>query len=110
MRKPTGMLSKVTSLTLAMLLASCALPGSIDHGRRFGVEVGMPLEEADAILSRTRAHRELGDFPDGAPMCGGRPRGNGERVETYATPQHDVVCLFVVSGRVVAIAWETPFM
>lgn len=98
-------------MALGVLVASCAGNGSVDRGRKFGVEVGMSSEEAGAILSRTRVRRNLTFYPDGSlPMCGGRPRGNGERVELYATPQHDVVCLFVQSGRVVAIAWETPFM
>lgn len=49
--------SKVLSaaaLALTLLVASCISGGSIDRGRKFGVEVGMPIEEASAILERRR--------------------------------------------------------
>jgi hypothetical protein len=109
MRKPTDMLARAALLTAAILVASCAANGSIDVGRKFGLEVGMTTEEASAVMRQRHPRYEAG--PSGLiPMCGGRPRGNGERLQSYATPQYDIICIFVASGRVVAIAWETPFM
>jgi hypothetical protein len=96
-------------LSLGLLVASCALPGSIDRGRKFGVEVGMPSAEARAILER-RGLRRVNTHGWSNPGCGGHTPQRDEDLEMFAERNDQgVICLFTASDRVVAIAWDSPF-
>jgi hypothetical protein len=72
--------------------------------------VGMPSEEASAILRQRGLHRldNPGVSVYGVFMCGGRASNEVETMEAFARglgpPK---ICLFTASGSVVAIAWET---
>jgi len=110
MRKQINALSRAILMTLGVLVASCASNGSIDSGRKYGIEVGMPSEEAVDILRQRGLRRDT--IPDDwGLICGGRAAGLGENLQSFTRgPNRPLICLFTASGRVVAIAWETPFM
>lgn len=102
--------TSATLMALGILVASCVSNGSIDSGRRYGIEVGMPSEEASAILRQRGLQRldNAGVSVYGAFMCGGRASKAGETMEAFARELGPpTICLFTASGRVVAIAWET---
>ena len=100
--------SSAVLLSLVLLLASCALPGSIDRGRKFGVQIGMPVAEAHAVMERRGVRRvPTDDWLN--PGCGGRRPAPGEGFEMYAESDESVICLFTASDRVVAIAWDSVF-
>jgi hypothetical protein len=92
------------ALIFASLLASCA-GGTIDRGSKYGVRVGMTLEEANTILER-RGMRRL---PTQTVGCAARYTQLSEIVVPYSRRgdgQPPVSCLFVRDGRVTVIAWE----
>lgn len=91
---------------LGFLAASCASNGSIESGQKFGVHVGMRLEDAGAILRRQGLRPELPITNQQITACGERPRQPGEQLSAFSGRLTPFVCLFVVSGRVVAVAWE----
>lgn len=93
---------------LGFLVASCASSGSIERGQRFGVQIGTPLDDARTVLRRRGFQDELPITNQELPGCGDRSRQQGEEVSAFSSPRLGLplVCLFVVSGRVAAIAWE----
>jgi hypothetical protein len=109
MRMSANVLSSAVLLSLGLLVSSCALPGSIERGRKFGVEIGMPSAEAHAILERRGVRRVR---TDGwlNPDCGGRVPQPGEDFEMFAESDQAAICLFILDDRVVAIAWSSPFL
>jgi hypothetical protein len=110
MRLPCKLLSSAVLLSLTLLLSSCVLPGSIDRGRKFGVQVGMPAAEAIAILERRGLRRVPGTENWLNADCGCRRREQGEVLEMFAEDDSErVICILTASDRVVAIAWDSPF-
>jgi hypothetical protein len=108
MRISAKLLSSAVLLALGLLVSSCALPGSIERGRKFGVEIGMRSAEAHAILER-RGVRRVSTERWLNPDCGGRVPQPGEDFEMFAENDQAVICLFIANDRVVAIAWSSPF-
>jgi hypothetical protein len=99
--------SLILGLVLTCFAASCASNESIESGQKFGVHVGMPLDDAGAILRRRGLQPGSQRTDELTTMCGARPRGQGEQVRSFTDARGGfAVCLFAVSGRVVAIAWE----
>ena len=98
--------SSFVLVALGLLVASCASSGSIESGQNFGVHVGMPLNDAGAILRRQGLEPVPPGIYEPEARCGMRAAGHGEEISAFTSPLKPIVCLFVVSGRVVAIAWE----
>lgn len=106
MRRSRQFRSLILGLVLTCFGASCASNEGIESGQKFGVHVGMPLDEASTILRRRGLQPVLPGTNELIPLCGGRPRGHSEEVSAFRSPRHPTVCLFGVSGRVVAVGWE----
>ena len=81
--------------------------GHVVTGERLGVRVGMSLEEASAHLVR-QGLVPVPEYDRQVRSCGGRMVASQEEVRSFAdnTWRHGGVCLFVTSGRVVAIGWS----
>ena len=99
-------------LTVVMcgLSAACTTGAHIETGQRFGVRIGMPLEEAHAILVRRGAR---GGALSGIEECGGRRRGPGDQIEVFFGTSWSAgrtYCLLAVDGRVAVIGWEDAYM
>lgn len=89
------------------LLTACVEPtGSIASGQKFGISVGMPPNSASAILRQRGFEPVLSVTNDEITECGGRLRGKAEEVSAFSNVRGPIICLFVMSDRVAAIAWE----
>jgi hypothetical protein len=101
--------SSLVLVALGLLLASCATGGGIASGQKFGVQIGMPLDDASAILRQRGLQQQIPgpNTYNGGTMCGMRLLGKGEELRDFWSEHSTyVICLFGVSGRVVAITWE----
>ncbi len=96
-----------SSFVLAALgfLAACASSGSTESGQKFGVQIGMSLDDASVILHR-QGFQPSPLITNELPSCGYRARKRGEELNSFWGPRQPELCLFTVSRRVVAIAWE----
>lgn len=98
-------------VAVSLLLSSCVTAGSTATGQRFGVQVGMPFEEASAVLQRRGFQQEPSTFNERFSTCGLRNREAGETLEAFSSQDRQTtVCLFVASERVVAVAWEGTWL
>lgn len=93
----------------ALSVAACTTGAHIERGQRFGVRIGMPLEEAHAIWVR----RGLRPSPASGRECGGRGAGPGDQIEIFFGTGWDSgrhYCLLAVDGRVAVIGWADAYM
>lgn len=91
------------------LLVACTTGSHIESGQRFGVRIGMPLEEAHATMVRRGARASLAKGDE----CGGRTAGPGEQIEVFFGTSWNAgrtYCLLAVDGRVALIGWEDAYM
>lgn len=94
----------------ALSVGACTTGSHIERGSRFGVRIGMPLEEAHSIFVR-RGLR--GGASEMSTECGGRRRGPGDQIEVFVGTGWDSgrnYCLLAVDGRVAVIGWADAYM
>jgi len=108
MRITTTLTPLLLTLFLSSLAASCLSGGTIERGRKYGVEIGMTYEEANAILV-SRGMLRLRETHASNVGCAARFRQPDETVIIYSRRGDGfppVSCLFTIDNRVVVIAWE----
>jgi len=94
-------------ISLSLFAASCVSAGTILQGRKFGVEVGMPFDEAKVTLSNSGLQTSTW-VNNHLVVCGGRSRAVGEELALFVDDSrpNDEICLWAQAGRVVAISWS----
>jgi hypothetical protein len=101
------------TVVMCGLSVACTTGSHIERGGRFGVRVGMPLEEAHAIWVRRGLRPSPPRANEMSEECGGRGRGPGDQIEVFFGTGWDsgrTYCLLAVDGRVAVIGWADAYL